>query len=1330
MTDISIGQVVRLNDNGIEGTVKFFGETAFAPGLWVGVELTSADGKNDGSVQNRRYFECEMGKGMFLRSAALTVISQPQPSRPKKNIRKAARPSSVSSTLGRRPSSVSDFGSAKRLNKSISSPSPNLSRRNISQTSNFLGSPSKSPSKQQADTISINSALKTSSNSSARAQSASSLKTRHSLISPNDSMPPPSKTGFHTSKSSLVGSGNRLSALSSKPVNNKPLVTPRAPRISQSTFTGNSISKNPPKTIVTQDNADETVNQSEKSGNISPFANKPSLSRNLSSIDKVQGTSTNMSQSPPPVVQRSASLNAAATRSIEDFKTKIRIMEKKAIENREKLKTLEKAQEERDKFECILKKLQNKYQLQQQESLGLRKQLKETEEKLEQAENSQVDNDLVIEMATLDREVAEETAEALKTELNAMKLKNEELELEVDILKQENAELGEEMSPEEKASQGWLQMERNNERLREALICLRDMTQQTEAELRDEIKSLRDDLKEFKTVKERYEVTKEKLNLANVAIEDLKQQLDNAMGAEDMIEELTEKNVGLQEKVDEFKAIIADYETLKEISDEVEINHVEIEKEMQSDIDSKESIILEQKRRATQQEKVISDMEYTLFRFRELVTNLQNDLDDIRASHAMTEAEAEELSNRSRAILDLNRKLHISATKTQVEAIDLELRGLDSQEALEHLKIIQLFLPESFNEDRNSVLALLRFKRVGFKALLLHRFFKEKITTQPLSGQEENIFAACDALNSLTWVAVTCDRFTNAISRSTISEFLKYEGTLFELEPVERTLNGWIDSLRRNELNESQCAMELQRSIALMSHLAEVYITSNLEGYADKVYTKSVLMQSQLENLAISMSFIKQMVEVIVSDEGGENEQALNFSSKSDLIISQTRNAKVIVSKTVRELDELNSRSLSLTPDTLSSFENCETITEELAKFSRHIGDTLYQTLHVEGRSEPYTYNEVETISRQCTMDIFGQGESEFFTGYLNKVRTLTSFLLDLSTLASNLEITQEFEVPLAPWILRSQELKLSKVIPVNAENEIRRLKEENHERARMIALKDQIQEENMIKIELLESRMRDARMKNKQLAELESCIEGAKKREIELTSLIKSQNEELSVLEADREKWKKIAENVKSLGVGDQDILLDQEQAIATAREMDYLLNEINDLQAAVRYLSKENFKARFTDCEYKNWLEQPLIKPPTPESQRLDLILSEGRQVFLELLDLSTKAQIYDFSETQNSRLSWRSVKLTPQYHFAKQREQYETWKSWKDDLTQRAHIVKQFKTIKTPQQKLDFPGKKIAEVNLFLPEWKDKMVRPENVTVLEPCDFENFKEALGFE
>ncbi|CRK28850.1 hypothetical protein BN1708_015339, partial [Verticillium longisporum] len=165
----------------------------------------------------------------------------------------------------------------------------------------------------------------------------------------------------------------------------------------------------------------------------------------------------------------------------EDLKAKLRVMERKRLEDREKLKQLEKLQGERDKFESIIQKLQTKYQPQQTENAELRKQVKEAETRFEAVEQMQAEHETALELATLDREMAEETAEVLKAELEALKQKSEELELEVEILREENEEFSQGMTPEERSSTGWLQMERTNERLREALIRLRDLTQAQEA---------------------------------------------------------------------------------------------------------------------------------------------------------------------------------------------------------------------------------------------------------------------------------------------------------------------------------------------------------------------------------------------------------------------------------------------------------------------------------------------------------------------------------------------------------------------------------------------------------------------------------------------------------------------------------------------------------------------------------------------------------------------------------------------------------------------------------------------------------------------------------
>ncbi|EGB07928.1 hypothetical protein AURANDRAFT_18035, partial [Aureococcus anophagefferens] len=47
--------------------VRFAGATHFSSGAWIGVELDAVDGKHDGVVNGRRYFQCDAARGLFVR---------------------------------------------------------------------------------------------------------------------------------------------------------------------------------------------------------------------------------------------------------------------------------------------------------------------------------------------------------------------------------------------------------------------------------------------------------------------------------------------------------------------------------------------------------------------------------------------------------------------------------------------------------------------------------------------------------------------------------------------------------------------------------------------------------------------------------------------------------------------------------------------------------------------------------------------------------------------------------------------------------------------------------------------------------------------------------------------------------------------------------------------------------------------------------------------------------------------------------------------------------------------------------------------------------------
>ncbi|KAH0494377.1 hypothetical protein TgHK011_000997 [Trichoderma gracile] len=1283
MPDFKPGQTVLLND-GRKAIVRFAGPTHFQVGEWIGVELEEKTGKNDGSVQGERYFDCPMGYGMFVKPMMATIIAQPAAPRPAAATtattttttarRPGARPPGLHPTAGR--ASVSGAEASLNRRRSINAPSPSPVPHH---------KPSQSSSNLRLSSSSSASASRTTTPSTVRVPSATG-KPRTNLSGSRTSMgpPPPPQPGQRSAMRQPSISSLRAGSAPTKSIGGRGGIA--APRAVSRPESGRrtSVSSQGGFDSGSATRSDEMLSspiEAEEDEILSPQPTSPVAGR-ANALERIAAASSNLSSSAAATKKpgaagssRSSIGSTAASREIEDLKAKLKVLERKRAEDRDKLKQLETIQGERDKFEGIIQKLQQKYQPIQQENTDLRKALKEAETRFDSIEALQAEHDTALELATLDREMAEETSEVLKIEVDALKEKLEELQLELEIVKEENAEYSKGMTPEERASTGWLQMERTNERLREALLRLRDLTQEQEQELRDQIAGMEEELKEFNALKEEHTTAKEKLAQSESAVEDLRQQLDTALGAEDMIEDLTERNMSMSEQIEELKAVIEDLENLKEINDELEINHVQNEKEMQEELDFRDSVIAEQARRAQQQDAALGDMEYTLSRFRELVTSLQSDLDDMRASQAVTEGESEKLNDRSRAMMDLNLKLQISASKAQVKTIDLELRRLEAQEAEQHLGIVKLFLPDSYRDDQDSVLALLRFRRLAFKANLLNGFIRERVNGQPEPGHEDDVLAGCDAIDKLVWVAAMCDRFVNDISHCSIEQFTKYQNSLLELEPVERALNTWIDGLRRDELKEQKCADELQRTISLMSHLGEVHISSGIAAFADDMHMRTLVIQSHLDSATVAFNVIRSMVQRAIPSAGEEEELAQHFAKKIDLAITQTRSTKVFAGKAVRALEDLKARSLSLGEDTRGLFEQCEALTQELARLTRQIGLGIHKLLtQDEGRNEPFTYEEVNEAVRQAVLEATQTDESDLFSSYLNKLKSASEQISDLATLAADLDQTHDFDVSPSPWRLRAQELRILKTVPVDTEEELRRLKAEHSEVRRTIAQRDEQLSTAVLKIETLESRMRDAQANVERISSLQSELEDVNSHVASLKEDIEKQDRELKNLESERDKWKKIASDSRAYadGADAADMKAGQERAVATAREMDALKKDIESLQAAVRYLRDDNRRARLKEQQDYEWLSEPLKKEASPEQQRKALVVAEGKDVLGELLKLATSATVFDLSAAPKQKLAWRPARTTPQYHAAKQTEEFETWRTWQESVLKKTDML----------------------------------------------------------
>ncbi|XP_059615557.1 kinesin-like protein KIF13B isoform X4 [Phlebotomus argentipes] len=70
---VVVGESVLIRPYNTSGVISFVGGTHFQGGTWVGVELDTPTGKNDGTVQGITYFTCKPKHGIFVRADKLIL---------------------------------------------------------------------------------------------------------------------------------------------------------------------------------------------------------------------------------------------------------------------------------------------------------------------------------------------------------------------------------------------------------------------------------------------------------------------------------------------------------------------------------------------------------------------------------------------------------------------------------------------------------------------------------------------------------------------------------------------------------------------------------------------------------------------------------------------------------------------------------------------------------------------------------------------------------------------------------------------------------------------------------------------------------------------------------------------------------------------------------------------------------------------------------------------------------------------------------------------------------------------------------------------------------
>uniref|UniRef100_A0A8C7DGY3 Dynactin subunit 1 n=1 Tax=Oncorhynchus kisutch TaxID=8019 RepID=A0A8C7DGY3_ONCKI len=538
---------------------------------------------------------------------------------------------------------------------------------------------------------------------------------------------------------------------------------------------------------------------------------------------------------------------------VKDLEEKLETLKMKRAEDKVKLKELE-------KHKIQLEQLQEWKTKMQEQQTDLQKQLKEAKKDAREALEAKdrymeemSDTADAIEMATLDKEMAEERSESLQVEVESLKEKVEELTMDLEIIKHEVEEKG---SDGAASSYHVKQLEEQNCRLKDALVRMRDLSsseKQEHVKLQKQMEKKNGELETLRTQKEKLQ---EEMKQAEATIDELKEQVDAALGAEEMVETLTERNLDLEEKVRELRETVTDLEAINEMNDELQENSRETEMELREQLDLNGARVREAQKRVEAAQETVADYQQTINKYRQLTASLQDANKELTSAQ---NANAEQVQPPPPAEL-FDFKIKFAETKAYAKAIEMELRKMEVGQANRQVSLLTSFMPDSFlrhGGDHDCILVLLLIPRLICKAELISKQAQEKFdlngnpverTGVKMRGPPgEQLSFASGLVYSLTLLQATLHKYQQALNCCSVQVYTQM-GTLYsEMSVHERSLDFFIDLLHKDQLDETVHVEPLTKAIKYYQQLYSIHLAEQTEDCTVQLADHIKFIQSALD---------------------------------------------------------------------------------------------------------------------------------------------------------------------------------------------------------------------------------------------------------------------------------------------------------------------------------------------------------------------------------------------------------------------------------------------------------------------------------------------------
>ncbi|XP_014615433.1 PREDICTED: dynactin subunit 1 isoform X1 [Polistes canadensis] len=823
-----VGQRVEIPGKDCQGIIAYIGYPTFATGKWIGVILDEPKGKNNGTVKGQQYFKCPDNHGMFVRQTQIILLDESG------NRTDLASPSSAGSSA-----TTPDEGSAVRARSRLNSMS--MRRRNEPTAVRRKTSPAQI-NRQQSDRLS---------------------GSRLSLVG--------SKTQFNTSCTENVPGSLHERKDGGETLIPAPTTTKRASFIEKSPSTSSPSGKKP--------KAQDDHNNTGFVETLKPqFVPGQVMAGSAAASNLVEEKLTHLQ-----LMQENENLKA----QVRDLNEKVETLRVKRIQDKERMKDFEKTKLQFEQLlEFKVKVMESQASL-QRDLQRAKQEAREAQAAREQYQDEMADLAETVEMATLDKEMAEEKAETLQIELEQLKEKLEEQTLDLEILRNEMSERasggggGGGGSTTNVSSYEVKQLEQQNSRLRETLVRMRDLS----AHEKHEFQKLQKDLDQKKSEILELGRTKEKLSSRVEEMEhqiaDLQEQVDAALGAEEMVEVLGEKKMALEQKVTELEEAVADLEALQDMSDQLAESSKELELELREELDLALGSARDAHRHRDAALETLADRELTITKFRELTHQLQEQclqlqerVQTTESTKSITRGAEQQLAE----ILDFQKTF--AESRAQTKAVDLEIRRLDAEEAESHVHYLLSFMSPAFlarGGDHDAILTLLLIPRMIRKTEILISQVRNKYNSTDkidrvsvIKGHSVEQYAFRSRLCACMYaLQTTLGCFESALNVCSPEALLKVGAAFPEMVVQEKSVDSLIALAKRDQLDENLSVDAVEKCCEYFSTMFSILFGGSVSiNQARLVVNGTRSLGSACDAIATDAAAIKVLIQGDTGDIG------------------------------------------------------------------------------------------------------------------------------------------------------------------------------------------------------------------------------------------------------------------------------------------------------------------------------------------------------------------------------------------------------------------------------------------------------------------------------